>query len=175
MQLLLHITCVLSTHITYTTLSPAFTYKYHTALHTYIGSNPRHGTPFLPELKTGRQYYQSISNFTQFSMFENIKGFCCHYGGFCEKENFIKTTYIYNKISKQICIAIQVILFQLMLLPPYVVVLQRKIKEIETGLMRINLIVVCNVCSKCFQQGQISIAHFTQQNIFSALIVSLGS
>ena len=110
MQLLLHITCVLSTHITYTTLSPAFTYKYHTALHTYIGSNPRHGTPFLPELKTGRQYYQSISNFTQFSMFENIKGFCCHYGGFCEKENFIKTTYIYNKISKQICIAIYIII-----------------------------------------------------------------
>ena len=111
MQLLLHITCVLSTHITYTTLSPAFTYKYHTALHTYIGSNPRHGTPFLPELKTGRQYYQSISNFTQFSMLKNIKGFCCHYGGFCEKENFIKTTYIYNKISKQICITICILLF----------------------------------------------------------------
>ena len=44
-------------------------------------------------------------------MLENIKGFCCHYGGFCEKENFIKTTYIYNKISKQICIAICILLF----------------------------------------------------------------
>ena len=68
---------------------------------------------FLPELKAGGQYYQSISNFAWFSMLENIKGFCCHYGGFCEKENFIKTTYIYNKISKQIWIAIYIIILLL--------------------------------------------------------------
>ena len=102
-------------------------------------------------------------------MLENIKGFCCHYGGFCEKENFIKTTYIYNKISKQISIALGryiIILlpgrdrtmsvtesttgpggWQPTQHPPDMFPLERNIKEISTGLMRINLIAVCSVCS----------------------------